>query len=170
MSRWYKAYVGTAQDSKIAEIAFIAEVSRSVAIATWHVILEAAAEAQEDGRFTTTARRIAVLLGEPPAALERVLSAMIELGLIEDGKVAKWDQLRSNDRPPASVWVVIREAVFARDDFTCAYCGSRGGRLECDHIVPVSRGGGHEDSNLTTACFTCNRSKRDKLVSEWRPQ
>lgn len=22
--------------------------------------------------------------------------------------------------------------------------------------------------NLVTACFNCNRSKRDKLVSEWR--
>lgn len=26
----------------------------------------------------------------------------------------------------------------------------------------------HDDDNLVTACFNCNRSKRDKLVSEWR--
>lgn len=70
-------------------------------------------------------------------------------------------------RPPASVWKRLREAVFTRDDYTCRYCGARGGRLECDHVVPVSRGGGHEDSNLVTACFSCNRSKRARLIGEW---
>lgn len=72
------------------------------------------------------------------------------------------------DRPPTHEWVQIRARIFERDDYTCQYCESRGGRLECDHIVPVARGGGHDDENLTTACFRCNRSKRDKLVSEWR--
>ncbi len=71
------------------------------------------------------------------------------------------------DRPPAHEWRLIRERVFERDDYTCQYCGERGKRLECDHIIPVARGGKHGDDNLVTACFACNRSKRDKLVSEW---
>lgn len=71
-------------------------------------------------------------------------------------------------RPSAEVWKKIRTEIFKRDNYTCAYCGTRGVRLECDHIVPASKGGGHEPSNLTTACFNCNRSKRSKLVSEWR--
>ena len=72
-------------------------------------------------------------------------------------------------RPHPREWSALRAEVFARDDFTCRYCGSRGGRLECDHVVPVSRGGSHDLSNLVTACFTCNRSKRDKTVEEWLP-
>jgi len=64
-------------------------------------------------------------------------------------------------------WAVLRSAVFLRDDFTCAYCGQRGKKLECDHIVPVSRGGSNDMANLTTACRKCNRSKRDKMLSEW---
>lgn len=40
----------------------------------------------------------------------------------------------------------------------CSYCG-RTGRIEIDHIVPVSCGGGSEFMNLTAACPSCNRSK-----------
>lgn len=70
-------------------------------------------------------------------------------------------------RPPTHIWAALRTAVFERDDYTCQYCHSRGGKLECDHVVPVSRGGLHDMSNLKTACFSCNRSKNTKLISEW---
>lgn len=70
-------------------------------------------------------------------------------------------------RLPVHEWRVVRQTVFQRDNFTCAYCGQRGGQLECDHIMPVSRGGGHDLENLATACLRCNRSKRASLVSEW---
>lgn len=71
-------------------------------------------------------------------------------------------------RPNAQEWTKLRRAVFVRDDFTCTYCGERARRLECDHIVAVSRGGSNDMDNLTTACRPCNRAKRDKTVSEWR--
>lgn len=71
-------------------------------------------------------------------------------------------------RPPSHIWNAIRSRIFKRDDYTCQYCGERGKKLECDHVIPVARGGHHEDSNLATACFACNRSKHDKLVEEWR--
>lgn len=64
-------------------------------------------------------------------------------------------------------WEEIRKLVFVRDDYTCTYCGSRGVRLECDHVVPISRGGKTELSNLVTACLSCNRSKGRKSVGEW---
>lgn len=72
------------------------------------------------------------------------------------------------DRPLSNVWKSIRDRIFERDDYTCKYCGERGKKLECDHVIPVSRGGSHDDDNLVTACFSCNRSKRDKLVNEWK--
>lgn len=64
-------------------------------------------------------------------------------------------------------WAEIRNKVYARDDYTCAYCGERGGRLECDHVIPVSRGGSNELTNLVTACFSCNRSKHNRTPEEW---
>jgi len=70
-------------------------------------------------------------------------------------------------RAPSSVWNDIRSRVFARDDYTCGYCGERGGELECDHKDPVSLGGGDEDTNLITSCFRCNRAKGDMPLEAW---
>lgn len=69
-------------------------------------------------------------------------------------------------RVAAPNWQTTRERILARDGRRCTYCGSDE-NLECDHIVPVSRGGGHGDDNLTTACRSCNRSKSDRLLEEW---
>lgn len=77
------------------------------------------------------------------------------------------DERFLSNRPSAKEWAVIRARIFERDDYTCQYCGARGGRLECDHIHPVAKGGSHEDENLATACFKCNRAKRDKTLDEW---
>jgi 5-methylcytosine-specific restriction endonuclease McrA len=67
----------------------------------------------------------------------------------------------------AKDWASIRSAVFERDDFTCQYCGDRAGRLECDHRVPVCRGGTNELTNLATACRGCNRRKSGKTVEQF---
>ncbi|WP_413789550.1 HNH endonuclease [Limnobacter olei] len=91
-------------------------------------------------------------------------------------EVGRWNALgwRPHDprnppkRPPIDVWKQTRERIFSRDDYTCTYCGKRGGELECDHIHPVAKGGTHEDSNLVTACKPCSRDKGTKTVSEWR--
>lgn len=54
-----------------------------------------------------------------------------------------------------------RFAVFARDDFTCRYCGENSGsvKLHVDHIIPVSAGGTNDESNLITSCQPCNAGK-----------
>jgi hypothetical protein len=90
MSRWYRAYEGTIADPKIGEAALVAGTSKSVAIASWHAILESAASVQESGRFDTTARRVAAALGEPLAALESIFAAFDEIGLTADGVVTAW--------------------------------------------------------------------------------
>lgn len=71
-------------------------------------------------------------------------------------------------RPLVNEWRLIRAKIFKRDNYTCRYCGERAGKLECDHIIPISRGGNNNETNLVTACFVCNRSKRSKLLSEWK--
>jgi 5-methylcytosine-specific restriction endonuclease McrA len=56
-------------------------------------------------------------------------------------------------------------AVLVRDGRTCAYCQKRKATT-VDHIVPRSRGGRHEWSNVIAACRPCNARKADKLLSE----
>jgi hypothetical protein len=64
-------------------------------------------------------------------------------------------------------WHKTRMVVFEIDDFTCQYCGQKGGDLECDHIIPLSRGGTSDPDNLITSCRCCNRSKGGLLLDEW---
>jgi len=57
---------------------------------------------------------------------------------------------------------ITRRAVFARDDWTCQYCGSRA-QLTVDHVIPRSKGGGSSWDNIVAACAPCNRRKGDAL-------
>lgn len=66
-----------------------------------------------------------------------------------------------------SGWSATRRIVFSRDGFACTYCGAADVPLQCDHVVPVARGGSDEIDNLTTACAACNASKSAMDVSEW---
>jgi len=55
---------------------------------------------------------------------------------------------------------ITRRAVFARDRWTCQYCGSRS-NLTVDHVVPRSKGGGSTWENIVASCAPCNRRKGD---------
>lgn len=63
---------------------------------------------------------------------------------------------------------LTRRAVFARDGGRCVYCGSAATSL--DHVIPRSRGGLHEWSNVVSACGRCNHVKADRAVADlgWR--
>lgn len=51
----------------------------------------------------------------------------------------------------------------------CKYCGRKVGKdFHVDHVVPFSRGGADHPSNLAVACPSCNLSKGDKLLHEWK--
>lgn len=62
----------------------------------------------------------------------------------------------------------LREAIKKRDNYTCCICGNSVFKepnllLEVDHIIPISKGGKTEASNLQTLCWRCNRAKHDKI-------
>jgi 5-methylcytosine-specific restriction endonuclease McrA len=57
---------------------------------------------------------------------------------------------------------ITRRAVFARDDWTCQYCGSRS-NLTVDHVVPRSKGGSSSWENIVASCAPCNRRKGNAL-------
>ena len=69
-------------------------------------------------------------------------------------------------RPRMTMRRITRKAVFARDRYTCQYCGLTGGRMTVDHVVPRARGGPSSWENSVTACAPCNVKKADKLVHE----
>ncbi|HEY7401780.1 MAG TPA: HNH endonuclease [Actinomycetota bacterium] len=61
---------------------------------------------------------------------------------------------------------LTRRAVFARDDWTCQYCGAAAENL--DHVIPRSRGGEHVWENVVAACRRCNAKKENRLLAEAR--
>ena len=70
-------------------------------------------------------------------------------------------------RPRPRVRLSRRE-IFARDKYTCQYCGRQTHDLTLDHVVPRHRGGGHTWDNLVAACKPCNHRKGGKSVDEAR--
>lgn len=67
---------------------------------------------------------------------------------------------------------VTNTFLFARDRYTCQYCGRRRSELRGrefltrDHVVPLSRGGKNTWDNVLTACSPCNNRKGNRLPEE----
>jgi 5-methylcytosine-specific restriction endonuclease McrA len=59
---------------------------------------------------------------------------------------------------------LTRKNLTARDKGKCGYCAESGDSI--DHIVPRSRGGKHEWTNVVLCCRRCNARKADKTLQE----
>lgn len=74
----------------------------------------------------------------------------------------------------------VRFKIYHRDDWRCWFCGTRTeictdkkgkdctNEASLEHLNPVSRGGSDNESNLVTACRTCNTQKKDRTLDEYR--
>jgi len=67
---------------------------------------------------------------------------------------------------------VTNTFLFARDRYRCQYCGRHATELKLrealtrDHLIPLSRGGLNEWTNVVTACGPCNTKKANRLPHE----
>jgi len=57
----------------------------------------------------------------------------------------------------------VKREVWRRDEGRCVECG-RNGKLEFDHIIPLSEGGSDTVRNLQLLCEKCNRSKSNEIM------
>lgn len=66
----------------------------------------------------------------------------------------------------------LRFDVFMRDGFKCRYCGRSPPAVELhvDHVVPISKGGTDNLSNMAASCAECNCGKRDKTLHVVKPE
>lgn len=60
-----------------------------------------------------------------------------------------------------------RENVYLRDDYTCQYCGKRTHlkELTLDHVIPASKAGLKNWTNVVAACRPCNQRKANRTPS-----
>src|SRR5919112_928102 len=67
---------------------------------------------------------------------------------------------------------VTNTFLFARDRYRCQYCGRTSADLKPrealtrDHLIPISRGGTNEWTNVVTACSSCNTRKANRMPHE----
>lgn len=89
-----------------------------------------------------------------------VPGTLIPISFIQDS-----DKNKKNKKNREGISPKLRFEVLKRDKYVCQYCGACGPdvELEVDHIIPVSKGGTDDLSNLKTACWNCNRGKGDSL-------
>lgn len=76
---------------------------------------------------------------------------------------------KDKGQPRNRFWISDEDRlrIYERDRWTCQLCDQKVLRVfawtsdspTLDHIVPRSLGGGHEETNLRTACWRCNTSR-----------
>src|SRR5688572_28760247 len=63
---------------------------------------------------------------------------------------------------------VTNTFLFARDEYSCQYCGRHRSELKGrqfltrDHVLPISRGGDNRWENVVTSCSPCNNRKGNR--------
>jgi len=81
--------------------------------------------------------------------------------------LSTWDYRMLEDDPvPDS----IRYRILKKAGGRCALCGAskKETTLHIDHILPRSRGGSNDESNLQVLCFQCNLGKGNKDTADFR--
>jgi len=66
-----------------------------------------------------------------------------------------------------SIFAISKKDLKKLYSSNCVNCGTHE-NISLDHIIPISRGGRHSVGNLQAMCRSCNSSKRDKLMVEFR--
>jgi hypothetical protein len=111
---------------------------------------------------------------EKPILMERNFTPSfyrdpIHVGNFQHGKAGAFRL--SNMGKRTSLSKRLRFSVFARDNFTCRYCGKQSDvvPLHIDHVIPVCQGGTNDEANLVTSCADCNLGKSGKKISQSVP-
>jgi 5-methylcytosine-specific restriction endonuclease McrA len=97
----------------------------------------------------------------------------------EKGKEARYkaELKRRSNKNKVTFTSHERKQILDRDNWQCCNCGIKvhdrstddwntPDKAHIDHVIPISKGGNSEPSNLQTLCRTCNLSKHAKVESQ----
>lgn len=114
--------------------------------------------------FISSPKRALVLIVKGSAIVEESRDVRVH----RDYMLPSVIRLRHYCRIPSRVQVVSRKNLYARDNYTCQYCGKElpAKDLTLDHVVPRSRGGLSRWENLVACCKSCNHTKGDRTPEE----
>lgn len=80
-------------------------------------------------------------------------------------KQTKIKKVTKTEKRSRNISTSVRVDVIKRDNCRCVFCGAtaRETQLQIDHIIPFSKGGSNDLSNLQALCVECNRGKSDRI-------
>lgn len=158
--KWLRLYVDVLDDPKVQRLP-------APLFKVWVNLL---CLTQKHGGHLPSLDDIAFALRMSESDTATALESLTERGALtidESGGVGTAYAAFPSDR---DAWIAVRAEltplVFARDEHCCVYCGATED-LTVDHVLPISRGGTNDLSNLVTACRPCNSSKNAKTPEEW---
>lgn len=74
--------------------------------------------------------------------------------------------LKNLIRRPQPTLRLSRRGIFARDNYTCQYCGHKAADMTVDHIIPKRLNGATSWENLVCCCKKCNSKKGGKTAEQ----
>lgn len=190
---WLEVHSTMTRSCSVVELAKLLGISRSAAFGYVSCLWVAALEQQVDGDLSEWKPSFIAQCAGYEGNADLFVDALQRAGILNGRLIARWlivassyllKRYKQKPHLKAAIWAKhgemyrpapsrdygdvdwpkLRMQVFKRDDFTCVYCGQRGGELNADHVVPHSRGGMTLLDNLVTACRECNLEKSDMPV------
>lgn len=103
-------------------------------------------------------------VAEMEAWLKQSDDPIMQLAHEENGKLVKTIVRKATRQLDQQVvW-----ACYARDAYTCVYCGTSGVPLTYDHYLAQKYGGQTTMENGRTSCRPCNKRKGHMTIEEWK--
>jgi len=116
--KWFRWYHGAATDPKLGGVAMRSKASLPEVIATWALVLENASASDERGDVSIDAHEVAYVLRVEPEAVEAILSAMTDAGMLSEGRVASWEKRQPKRDMPSTERVAKHRAAQVKHDET----------------------------------------------------
>jgi hypothetical protein len=150
---WIKLYDSILDDE---EFVALQPIARLVLIGIWQLY------GRRNGRLSARPKYIRDMLSLPRSPAQQI-DQLVKAGFIDvvssepqEGLFTEW---ASRYVPDA-----LRAEIFHEANNICQGCFKEAAQ-EIDHIVPISKGGTGEKSNLQALCRHCNRSKNNRDLS-----
>jgi 5-methylcytosine-specific restriction protein A len=140
------------------------------------VLIRLADGCQQNGTFELDVDDVARFCVCAPDQVVSAIESLMETGVISRLSATTFSFLRAanaaaeqaqrsalNARPSRiPVPMKVRLLVYTRDNHACRSCGASAD-LSIDHVLPISKGGTNDLTNLQTLCRPCNVRKGAKV-------
>lgn len=162
MKTWVKLYTEIIEDPDQGTLSLAERGIWSLFLALCGRIDDRDEYGRETGKLDTLAR-VAWYLRCDATEIKSAVDSFAMRGMVEehDGVlyITNWAKYGQEQEPrPAGAVIVWRNAVFARDKYTCQHCGAHGVNLNAHHIRPwyLYPNERFNENNGITLCKKCH--------------